>query len=101
MSSTMFGHRAERSSAPRRHAERYMPQWIRSGEPRERYVVQDPATGGYWEVAADGGVFSFGTPFYGSEGSNPPAAAVVGLAVTPTGAYTVVDAVGTGSTYGA
>ena len=22
--------------------------------------------GGYWEVAADGGVFGFGAPFYGS-----------------------------------
>ncbi len=49
-------------------------------------MAADPATGGYWEVATDGGVFSFGAPCYGSEGANSPAASVVGLAVTPTGA---------------
>ena len=36
------------------------------------------------------------------EGAHPPAASVVGLAVTPTGAgYTMVDAAGSGATYGA
>jgi hypothetical protein len=29
----------------------------------------DSSTGGYWLVAADGGVFSFGAPFLGSTGS--------------------------------
>jgi hypothetical protein len=24
------------------------------------------STGGYWLVAADGGIFSFGAPFYGA-----------------------------------
>ena len=29
-------------------------------------MATDPAPGGYWLVGADGGVFSFGAPFYGS-----------------------------------
>jgi hypothetical protein len=30
-------------------------------------IATDPQTGGYWEVAADGGVFSFGAPYLGSD----------------------------------
>ncbi len=38
---------------------------------------------GYWEVAADGGIFAFGgAPFDGSMGGQPLAAPVVGLAST-------------------
>jgi hypothetical protein len=41
---------------------------------------------GYWEVASDGGIFSFGTaPFYGSMGGKPLNAPMVGMAATPTG----------------
>jgi predicted acyl esterase len=41
---------------------------------------------GYWEVAADGGVFSFGSAqFDGSMGGKPLNAPVVGMAPTPTG----------------
>jgi hypothetical protein len=29
-------------------------------------MASDAVTGGYWLVAADGGIFSFGAPFYGS-----------------------------------
>jgi hypothetical protein len=39
------------------------------GTPLNQPVVgmaADPGTGGYWEVAADGGVFSFDAAFYGS-----------------------------------
>jgi hypothetical protein len=32
-------------------------------------MAADPTTGGYWEVAADGGVFAFHAPFYGSGAS--------------------------------
>ena len=28
-----------------------------------------PVTGGYWLVGSDGGVFSFGAPFFGSTGA--------------------------------
>ena len=44
------------------------------------------SSGGYWEVAADGGVFSFGTaPFYGSTGGMHLNKPVVGMAATPDG----------------
>ena len=32
----------------------------------------DPWTGGYWEVASDGGVFAFNAPFFGSMGGTAP-----------------------------
>ena len=32
-------------------------------------MAPDVATGGYWLVAADGGIFSFDAPFYGSTGA--------------------------------
>ncbi|MGH9061540.1 MAG: hypothetical protein ACRDZY_18805, partial [Acidimicrobiales bacterium] len=45
-----------------------------------------PAGQGYWEVAADGGVFSFGDAhYYGSMGGKPLVAKVVGLVPTPDG----------------
>jgi hypothetical protein len=41
---------------------------------------------GYWLVAADGGIFTFGdAPFYGSEGGAPLNEPVVGMASTPDG----------------
>ena len=43
-----------------------------------------PPTGrGYWEVAADGGVFDYGTAgFFGSKGGQPLNAPIVGIAPT-------------------
>ena len=39
---------------------------------------------GYWTVASDGGVFTFGSMgFYGSMGGKPLAAPIVGMAATP------------------
>ena len=44
---------------------------------------------GYWEVASDGGVFSFGdAAFHGSMGGTPLNAPIVGMAATPDGAAT-------------
>ncbi len=44
------------------------------------------ASGGYWLVASDGGIFSFGSSqFYGSMGGKPLNQPVVGMAATPTG----------------
>jgi hypothetical protein len=41
---------------------------------------------GYWEVASDGGIFSFGTAtFQGSMGGKPLNKPIVGMAATPTG----------------
>jgi len=45
-----------------------------------------PTGGGYWEVASDGGLFSFGNAkFYGSMGGKPLNKPIVGMASTPTG----------------
>jgi len=45
-----------------------------------------PSSPGYWEVASDGGVFSFGSAqFYGSTGSLRLNEPVVGMASTPDG----------------
>ena len=50
-------------------------------------VSSNPAPSrGYWEVASDGGVFSFGgASFYGSQGGKPLNAPIVGVAATPDG----------------
>ena len=48
----------------------------------------DQATGGYWEVASDGGLFAFNAPFSGSMGGKPLNMPIVGMAVDPaTGGY--------------
>ncbi len=45
-----------------------------------------PGGHGYWEVSADGGVFSFGDAgFYGSMGGKPLAQPIVGMSATPDG----------------
>jgi hypothetical protein len=41
-------------------------------------IIPDRNTGGYWLVAADGGVFSFNAPFYGSAVPLDPRAPIVG-----------------------
>jgi len=43
------------------------------------------ASSAYWEVASDGGIFSFNAPFYGSMGGKPLDAPIVGMAATPDG----------------
>ncbi|MGH8981644.1 MAG: hypothetical protein ACRDWE_11625, partial [Acidimicrobiales bacterium] len=48
-------------------------------------MAADPATGGYWLVASDGGIFAFTAPFYGSAGGTHLNAPIVGMAATPTG----------------
>jgi len=46
----------------------------------------NPTTAGYWEAAADGGVFAFGDArFEGSMGGSPLNQPVVGIAATPDG----------------
>jgi len=43
-------------------------------------MEHNPATGGYWLVAADGGIFSFHTPFYGSTGGTTLRQPIVAMA---------------------
>ena len=49
-------------------------------------IAPTPDGQGYWLVAADGGVFSFGNaPFYNSMAGSPLASPMVGIASTPDG----------------
>ena len=45
----------------------------------------DPATGGYWLVASDGGVFAFDAPYFGSTGGLSLNRPVNGMAATANG----------------
>jgi hypothetical protein len=69
-----------------------------TGTPLNRPVVGmavDPATGGYWLVASDGGVFSFNSPFEGSTGNIRLNKPIVAMGATPDGAgYWMVAADG-------
>jgi hypothetical protein len=59
-------------------------------------IVSTPSGHGYWQVAADGGVFAFGDAgFYGSMGGQHLNSPVVGMAATPdSGGYWLVAADG-------
>jgi len=49
-------------------------------------IAADPDGGGYWEVASDGGVFTFGgAAFHGSMGGRLLNGPIVGMAATPDG----------------
>jgi ribosomal protein L24E len=49
-------------------------------------MAPTPSGRGYWLVAADGGIFTFGdAPFYGSMGGTPLNQPIVGMAPTATG----------------
>ena len=45
-------------------------------------MAAEPAGGGYWEVASDGGLFGFGAPFLGSTGGMHINQPVVGMATS-------------------
>lgn len=60
----------------------------------------DAATGGYWLVAFDGGVFSFGA-FYGSEGGSHLTAQIVGMVAGPAGnGYALLSSTGGSKSFG-
>jgi glycosyl hydrolase family 43 len=64
-------------------------------------TATDPATGGYWEVAADGTVDAFGAPADGDLAGIPLNSPVVGMAATPDGeGYWLVAADGGIFAYG-
>ena len=48
-------------------------------------MTVDPATGGYWLVASDGGIFAYNAPFLGSTGSMTLNKPVVGMAAASNG----------------
>jgi hypothetical protein len=43
-------------------------------------IGADPNSGGYLEVASDGGIFAFNSPFFGSMGGKPLNKPIVGIA---------------------
>jgi len=57
--------------------------------PFENLILSAPiVASGYWEVASDGGMFSFHAPFYGSMGGKPLNKPIVGMAAdAATGGY--------------
>ena len=58
-------------------------------------IANDFRTGGYWEVASDGGIFAFNAPFHGSMGGTSLNAPIVGMAVDNfTGGYWMVGSDG-------
>ena len=64
-------------------------------------MAVDPATGGYWLVASDGGIFAFNAPFLGSTGNIVLNKPVVGMATGPNGkGYWFVASDGGIFTYG-
>ena len=71
-------------------------------DPNSGQARQAAPTSGYWLVAADGGVFSYGdAPFYGSAGNLALSKPVVGMAVTHDGGgYWLVAADGGIFSYG-
>ena len=49
-------------------------------------MAANPGGGGYWLVASDGGIFTFGSAtFYGSAGALPLNAPIVSMSATPSG----------------
>ena len=65
-------------------------------------IATDPLTGGYWEVAADGGVFAFDAAYAGSTGDQPLGSPIVSMvADSATGGYWEVAADGGVFAFGA
>jgi hypothetical protein len=65
-------------------------------------MAANPGGGGYWMVASDGGIFTFGSAgFFGSAGALALNAPVVSMAATPNGqGYTLAASDGGIFTYG-
>jgi N-acetylmuramoyl-L-alanine amidase len=64
-------------------------------------MAATPSGGGYWLVASDGGIFSYGdAPFAGSTGALHLDKPVVGMAAAPEGGYWLVASDGGIFTYG-
>ena len=67
--------------------------------PLTHISVPSPAKHGYWLVAKDGGVFSFGAQFFGSQGGQALPQPIVGMSAVPGGiSYSLADA--SGAVYG-
>ena len=62
--------------------------------------MPNPSPQGYWMAAADGGVFSFGVPFFGSQSGKAGLQPIAGMAAVPggTGGYNLAE--NTGGVFG-
>ena len=65
-------------------------------------MAVSPDGNGYWMVASDGGIFTFGAAgFYGSLGGHIIMWPILGMIVEPTGiGYQIVNFVGTATVFG-
>jgi len=85
------GHGLGMRSWPQFHQNSQLTGWLNSDTPGHLNspivaMAGTPSGKGYWNVAADGGMFSFGdASFHGSMGGRPLARPVVGMAATPDG----------------
>ena len=85
------GHSLGLRSWPQFHQNSQLTGWLAAGAPGHLNspivaMSATPTGHGYWNVASDGGIFSFGNAaFYGSMGGQPLTQPVVGIAVTPDG----------------
>ena len=68
----LAGRRPTAASSPTATPRSTAPWAASRSTSRSSGMAADAQTGGYWEVASDGGIFSFGAPFYGSTGQHPP-----------------------------
>ena len=85
------GHSLGLRSWPQFHQNSQLTGWLAAGAPGHLNspivaMSATPTGHGYWNVASDGGIFSFGNAaFYGSMGGRPLARPVVGMAATSDG----------------
>jgi hypothetical protein len=71
------------------------PDGANSGTPTP-IAVPNPSAQGYWLAAADGGIFSYGVPFFGSQSGTALAQPIAGMAAVPGGgSYDLVEGNGT------
>lgn len=70
------------------------PDMANSGTPTP-IAVPNATPQGYWLAASDGGIFTYGVPFLGSQGGTALAQPIVGMAAVPGGSsYNLADANG-------
>jgi hypothetical protein len=85
------GHSLGLRSWPMFHQNPQLTGWLNAGAPGHLNspivgMAATPRSHGYWNVAADGGLFAFGdATFHGSMGGRPLVRPVVGMATTPSG----------------
>jgi hypothetical protein len=65
-------------------------------------MAATPSGHGYWLVASDGGIFSFGDAVFHGSGVGSSSGPVVGMVATPTGGgYSLIAADGSRDAFGA